>query len=202
MSKVILNISMSLDGFIAGTNDSQKQPLGDQGDILHAWMFSGEETSQTNSFFKLSSIDKDVFDSASKKTGAMIVGRRTYDIVNGWGGSHPLENVPVFVLTQSIPDTPPEGTTPFTFITDGVEQAVKQAKEVAGSKDVSVGTASVAQQCIELGQLDGLDLHIAPVLLNKGVRLFDQIGGKSVALKSTEVIEGTGVIHVKYDVLR
>lgn len=193
---------MSLDGFIAGTNDSQKQPLGDQGDILQAWMFSGDQTSRTNSFFKLSSIDKDVFDSASEQTGAMIVGRRTYDIVNGWGGSHPLENVPVFVLTHSIPDTPPEGTTPFTFITDGVEQAVKQAKEVAGSKDVSVGTASIAQQCIELGLLDGLDLHIAPVLLNKGVRLFDHIGGQSVTLKSTEIIEGTGVIHVKYDVLR
>lgn len=202
MSNVILNISMSLDGFIAGTNDSQKQPLGDQGDILQAWMFSGDQTSRTNSFFKLSSIDKDVFDSASEQTGAMIVGRRTYDIVNGWGGSHPLENVPVFVLTHSIPDTPPEGTTPFTFITDGVEQAVKQAKEVAGSKDVSVGTASIAQQCIELGLLDGLDLHIAPVLLNKGVRLFDHIGGQSVTLKSTEIIEGTGVIHVKYDVLR
>jgi len=98
---------MSLDGFIAGSNDSQKQPLGERGDILQAWMFSGEETSRTNSFFKLSSIDKDVFDSASEKTGAMIVGRRTYDIVNGWGGNHPLENIPVFVLTHRIPDTPP-----------------------------------------------------------------------------------------------
>lgn len=202
MSQVILNISMSLDGFIAGSNDNQQQPLGDKGDILQAWMFSGEETSQTNSFFKLSSIDKNVFDSASEKTGAMIVGRRTYDIVNGWGGSHPLENVPLFVLTHSIPDSPPEGTTPFTFITDGVEQAVKQAKEAAGSKDVSVGTASVAQQCIKSGLLDGLDLHIAPVLLGNGVRLFDYIGEESVMLKSTEVIEGTGVIHVKYDVLR
>jgi len=81
-----------------------------------------------------------------------------------------------------------------------VEQAVNQAKEVAGTKDVSVGTASVAQQCIELGLLDGLDIHIAPVLLNNGIRLFDHIGGQSVALKSTDVIEGTGVIHVKYDV--
>ncbi|WP_100013158.1 dihydrofolate reductase family protein [Lentibacillus sediminis] len=202
MSKVILNISMSLDGFIAGSNDNQQQPLGDNGDILQAWMFSGEETSRTNPFFKLSSIDKNIFDSAAEETGAMIVGRRTYDIVNGWGGSHPLENVPVFVLTHSIPDSPPEGTTPFTFITDGVEQAVKQAKQAAGSKDISVGTASVAQQCIELGLLDGLDLHIAPVLLGRGIRLFDYIGEESVMLKSTEVIEGTCVIHVKYDVLR
>lgn len=201
MSKVILNISMSLDGFIAGSNDNQKQPLGKKGDVLQAWLFSGEETSRNNSFFKLSSIDKNVFDSGAEKTGAMIVGRRTYDIVNGWGGSHPLERVPVFVLTHRIPKDPPEGTTPFTFITDGVDQAVKQAKQVAGSKDVSVGTASVAQQCIELGLLDGLDLHIAPVLLGKGVRLFDHIGHETVALKSTEVIEGTGVIHVKYDVL-
>lgn len=89
-------------------------------------MFSGEETSQTNSFFKLSSIDKNVFDSAAEETGAMIVGRRTYDIVNGWGGSHPLEKVPVFVLTHRIPNDSPEGTTPFTFITEGVEQAVNK----------------------------------------------------------------------------
>ncbi|AVQ97762.1 hypothetical protein OBCHQ24_01400 [Oceanobacillus iheyensis] len=202
MSKVVLNISMSLDGFVAGSNDSQEKPLGDQGEILQAWMFSGEETSQTNSFFKLSSIDKTIFDLAAEKTGAMIVGRRTYDMVNGWGGSHPLANVPVFVLTHSVPDSTPSGNTPFTFITNGIENAVKQAKKVAGSKDVSIGTASVAQQCIKTGLLDGLDLHIAPVLLGKGTRLFDYIGEESVKLDSTEVIEGTGVIHVKYDILR
>ncbi|MFA9458453.1 dihydrofolate reductase family protein [Halalkalibacter sp. AB-rgal2] len=202
MSKVILNISMSLDGFIAGTNDSQKQPLGDQGEILQRWMFSGDIASQTNDFFKLSTINKNIFDSAAEKTGAMIVGRRTYDIVNGWGGSHPLRHVPLFVLTHNVPDSPPSGSTPFTFITDGVEQAVKQAKEVAGSKDVSVGTASVAQQCIQLGLLDGLDLHIAPVLLSKGIRLFDHIGQQRVTLRSTEVVKGTGAIHVKYDVIK
>lgn len=202
MSRVILNISMSLDGFIAGTNDSPKSPLGDKGDKLQAWMFSGEVTSETNSFFKLSEIDKKVFDSAAKKTGAMIVGRRTYDIVNGWEGSHPLENVPVFVLTHQIPNDSPRGKTPFTYVLGGVEQAVKEAKQVAGTKDVSVGTASVAQQCIELGLLDGLDLHIAPTLLGKGTRLFDHIGQESITLESTEVIEGTGVIHVKYDVIK
>ncbi|WP_054707920.1 dihydrofolate reductase family protein [Bacillus sp. JCM 19041] len=202
MSKVILNISMSLDGFITGTNDSPELPLGNNGDTLQAWMFSGKITSKTNSFFKLSDVDKEVFDRAAKKTGAMIVGKRTYDIVNGWGGSHPLEHVPVFVLTHQIPNNPPRGKTPFTFITDGVEQAVKEAKQVAGAKDVSVGTANVAQQCIELGLLDGLDLHIAPILLGNGIRLFDHIGQGSVALESTEVIDGTGVIHVKYDILK
>lgn len=202
MSKVVLSISMSLDGFIAGSNDSQHQPLGDNGDILQAWMFTGDQTSQVNSFFKLSQGDRDVFDQSAEETGAMIVGRRTYDIVNGWGGSHPLKNVPVFVLTHNIPESHPEGTTPFTFITNGIEQAVKEAKQAAGDKDVAVGTASVAQQCIQVGLLDALDLHIAPVLLGKGVRLFDHIGEDAVALKSTEVIEGTGVVHVKYDVVR
>ncbi len=113
-----------------------------------------------------------------------------------------MQNVPVFVLTHNIPDSHPEGMTPFTFITEGMEQAVKEAKQATGDKDVAVGTASVAQQCLELGLLDGLDLHIAPVLLGKGVRLFDHIGEDAVALKTTEVIEGTGVIHVKYDVVR
>ncbi|WP_040979433.1 dihydrofolate reductase family protein [Oceanobacillus jeddahense] len=202
MNKVILNISMSLDGFIAGTNDNPSQPLGDQGDILQAWMFSGEEISEINSFFKLSSTDKNIFDSAAQETGAMLVGKRTYDIVGGWGGSHPLENIPVFVLTHHTPEDPPKGATPFIFITDGVEQAVRQAKEAAGTKNVSVGTASVAEQCIARGLLDELDLHIAPVLLGKGIRLFDHIGKQSIKLKSTKVMEGTGVIHVKYDILK
>ncbi|WP_017726641.1 dihydrofolate reductase family protein [Halalkalibacterium ligniniphilum] len=202
MSEVILSVSMSLDGFIAGSNDSQQQPLGDNGDILQAWMFSGDLTSQVNSFFKLSQRDRKIFDQSAEETGAMIVGRRTYDIVNGWGGSHPLQNVPVFVLTHNIPDSHPKGTTPFTFIREGIEEAVKKAKKAAGAKNVAVGTASVAQQCLQAGLLDKLDLHIAPVLLGKGVRLFDQIGMDTVALKSTEVVEGTGVIHVRYDVVR
>ncbi|SDK36267.1 dihydrofolate reductase family protein [Sediminibacillus albus] len=202
MGQVVLSISMSLDGFVAGSNDCQQKPLGDDGDTLHAWMFSGDRTSEVNTFFKLSQIDRKVFDSAAEKTGAMIVGRRTYDIVKGWGESHPLKNVPVFVLTHSLPDEHPEGSTPFTFITDGIEQAVKQAKRAAGTKDVSVGTASVAQQCIQAGLLEALDLHIAPVLLGKGVRLFDHIGQDTVRLKSTEVLEGKGVVHVKYDIVK
>ncbi len=83
MSKVVLSISMSLDGFIAGSNDSQHQPLGDKGDILQTWMFSGDQASRVNSLFKLSQGDRDVFDQSAKETGAMIVGRRTYNIVNG-----------------------------------------------------------------------------------------------------------------------
>ncbi|QTM98242.1 dihydrofolate reductase [Sediminibacillus dalangtanensis] len=202
MSQVVLNISMSLDGFIAGSNDSQQSPLGDDGDILHAWMFSGDKTSEVNPFFKLSQIDRNVFDLAAKKTGAMIVGRRTYDIVKGWGGSHPLKKVPVFVLTNKIPKEYPKGSTPFTFITEGIEQAVEQAKRSAGTKDVSIGTASIAQQCIQTGLLEAMDLHIAPVLLGKGVRLFDEIGQVTVRLKSTQVLEGTGVVHVKYDIMK
>ncbi|WP_062049032.1 dihydrofolate reductase family protein [Bacillus sp. JCM 19034] len=201
MGKVVLNISMSLDGFVAGANDCPEHPLGDNGEILHAWMFSGELTSQINRFFKLSKMNRNVFDTAAEKTGAMIVGRRTYDIVNGWGGSHPLKNIPVFVLTHNIPNSYPQGTTPFTFVTNGIEQAVLQAKKAAGDKDVSIGTASVAQQCIQAGLLEALDLHIVPTLLGMGVRLFDQIGKNKVELKSTEVLEGTGVIHVKYDVM-
>ncbi|SDN66040.1 dihydrofolate reductase family protein [Alkalicoccus daliensis] len=202
MSKVILNISMSLDGFIAGLNDNQEQPLGAQAEALHHWMFSGDVPSRFNPFFQLSQTDRDLFDAAAEKTGAMIVGRRTYNIVNGWGGSHPFNNVPVFVVTHNKPENPPKGATPFYFITDGVEEAVKQAKKAAGGRDVSVGTASIAQQCISQGLLDGLDLHIAPVILGKGIRLFEQLGEQPVALKSTEAIEGTGVIHVKYEIIK
>lgn len=202
MNKVTLNISISLDGYVAGVNDSQEQPLGEGASALHSWMFSGEERSEVSSFFKLSNIDKHVFDSAAKETGAMVVGRKTYNIVNGWGGSHPLENIPVFVVTHRIPAEIPKGTTPITFITGGVEQAVQQAKQAAGEKVVSIGTASIAQQCIELDLLDEIQLHIAPIVLGKGVRLFEHIGKKTIALNSKELIEGTEVIHIKYEVIK
>ncbi|WP_260412508.1 dihydrofolate reductase family protein [Alkalihalobacillus sp. TS-13] len=154
MGKVVLDMSMSLDGFIAGPNDNDEQPLGVGGDILHSWLFTGNHPSKHNDFFKLSQKSREVFDESFETTGAIIVGRRTFDVVQGWGGNHPVHGATVVVVTHHPPDTPPEGSTPFIFVTDGIERAVEQAKAAAGKKNVGVGTANVAHQCLKDGQID------------------------------------------------
>lgn len=201
MSKLILDISMSLDGFIAGLNDHQKQPLGDGGEAIQSWLFSGNQPSKYNEFFQLSSTNKAVFDASIPKTGAMIVGRRTFDIVNGWEGSHPIQDVPIFVVTHEPPETYLEDKTSFTFITDGIESAVQQAKEAANGKNISVGAASIAQQCIKAKLLDEMHLHVSPIILGNGIRLFDHMGAEQIKLESENVVDGSDVIHLKYRLL-
>ncbi|WP_163583194.1 dihydrofolate reductase family protein [Gracilibacillus saliphilus] len=201
MGKVILDISMSLDGFIAGVNDNQKQPLGEGGELIQNWLFSGDQPSRYNEFFKLSAINKEIFDGPVPMTGAMVVGRRTFDIVNGWGGSHPIQDVPIFIVTHEAPVSYVEDKTSFTFVTSGVEDAIVQAKEAANGKNVSIGTASIAQQCIKAGLLDEMHLHVAPILMGKGIRLFDQIGSEQIKLEPQEVTDGSNVTHLKYKLL-
>jgi dihydrofolate reductase len=202
MGKVILDISMSLDGFIAGQNDNEEQPLGTGGAILHNWLFSGEVPSKYNGLFKLSSINREVFDKAIETTGAMVVGRRTFDIVNGWGGKHPIQGIPIFVVTHNVPEKYSEGSTKFTFVTQGIDSAINQAKTAAADKNVSVGTANIAQQCIKAGLLDEIHIRLAPVLLGEGIRLFDQIGTEQIQLESQNVIETSNVTHLKYRVIK
>ena len=115
-----------------------------------------------------------------KTTGALVMGRRTFDLNNGWGGNHPLD-VPVFVLTHTVPQEWLSEGSPFTFVTDGLESALEQAKAVAGDKDVGVGAASIVQQCIRAGLLDEIHVDLVPVLLGDGVRLFDHLGRASRA---------------------
>jgi dihydrofolate reductase len=201
MGKVILDISMSLDGFITGPNDNGKQPLGEGGMAIQNWLFSGDQPSRYNDFFRLSGTNREVFDSPIPNTGAMIVGRRTFDIVNGWEGSHPIQGVPIFVVTHKPPVSYKEENTKFTFVTDGIESAVKQAKEAANGKNISIGTASIAGQCIRAGMLDEMYLHVSPILIGNGIRLFDHIGAEQIKLESQQVTDGTEVTHLKYRVL-
>src|SRR5699024_370714 len=201
MSKVILDISMSLDGFIAGSNDDQKRPLGKGGEAIQSWLFNGNQSSSYNEFFKLSSLNRNVFDASISTTGAIIVGRRTFDIVNGWGGNHPIPDVPVFVITHEARKKYPEGNTQFIFVTDGIESAVRNAKKVAKGKNISVGTASIGRQCMQAHLLDALHLHIAPILLGKGIRLFDYIETDPIRLASEKVIDSSDVIHLTYKLL-
>ena len=132
-------------------------------------------------------------------TGAMVVGRRTYDLINGWGGNHPsVPNAPVFVVSHDIPKSTPHGTTPFIFVTEGIKEAVAQAKKAAGKKNVYVvGGANIAQQCIEEGLLDEMRLHVAHLLLGGGRKLFGDLS-LPIKLKETSVINGPGVTHYRF----
>ncbi|SER22120.1 dihydrofolate reductase family protein [Piscibacillus halophilus] len=192
---------MSLDGFVAGVDDNQNQPLGEGGEAIQGWLFSGDQPSRYNDFFKMSESNREVFDEFIPNTGAMVFGRRTFDIVNGWGGSHPISGIPIFVVTHEQPEHFQENDTPFTFVTDGVESALKQAIEVADGKNVVIGTPSIAQQCMKAGLLDVIQLHVSPLVLGNGVRLFDYIGDAPIKLESQQVTDGTDVVHLQYKVL-
>lgn len=184
MGRVVSDISMSLDGFIAGANDTQEQPLGDGGAVLHDWLADGA----------------DVLGEAMRSTGAIIMGRRSYDQCAGtwWGDSGPAGDAPCFVLTHSPPD---QNAAPqvFTFVTDGIESAVSQAKSAAGDKVVGLHGASSAQQALRAGLLDDLRIHLVPVLLGEGVRLFAV--DDAVSLQQTSVLERAGVTHLTYRVI-
>lgn len=182
MGKVILDISMSLDGFIAGSDDNV--------DPLHDWIW------RDNNMIKNEELMQG---GTAATTGAMVVGKRTYDLVDGWQGNHPIPGVPVFVLSHSVPQKVPKGKTPITFVTDGLESAILQAKAAAGDKNVYViGGANVAQQCIHANLLDEIRLHIVSILLGNGIRLFDHLGTKPIELETTRVIEAPGVTHLRF----
>ena len=132
-----------------------------------------------------------------------MAGGRRYDLVDGWGGRHPIQRVPVFVISHDIPEELPKGATPFTFVTNGIESALTQAKAAAGDKNVYVvGGANIAQQCIKAGLLDEIQLHLVPVLLGDSIRLFDHLSTEPIELESTRVIQGAGVTHLTFRVVK
>jgi dihydrofolate reductase len=204
MGKVTTGLSMSLDGFIAGPNDGRERPLGEGGDRLFAWYSSGDTEyglPGTEMVFRVSPQSAELLREAHTKMGAFVTGRRTFDITNGWGGSPPL-GVPTFVLTHTVPQEWVYDGSPFTFVTDGVESAVEQARAVAGEKDVAVGAASIVQQCLKAGLLDEIHVDLVPVLLGGGVRLFDHLGTGPIELERTRVVEAPDVTHLTFRVVR
>jgi len=204
MGKVATGLSMSLDGFIAGPNDGPGQPLGEGGERLFAWFSAGDteyELPGTEMVFRVSQQSAEMLREAHAGMGAFVTGRRTFDISNGWGGSPPL-GVPTFVVTHAVPEEWVYEGSLFTFVTDGVESAVEKARVVAGGRIVAVGAASIAQQCIRAGILDEIHVDLAPVLLGDGVRLFEHLGAGPVELESTRVIEGAGVTHLTFRVVK
>jgi len=201
-----MGLTMSLDGFIAGPNDGPEHPLGEGGMRLFDWYSSGDTDLVVPSggmTFKVSSASADLLREVFAECGALVTGRRTFDITNGWGGRHPIgEDIPIFVVTHSIPDGWEYEGSPFTFVTDGVESAVEQARAAAVEKNVAVGAASIVQQCLRAGLLDEIHVSLVPVLIGGGVRLFDHLGTEHIELERTRVIEDPDVTQMRFRVIR
>ncbi|MCI0562277.1 MAG: dihydrofolate reductase family protein [Nitrososphaera sp.] len=184
MGKVTLDMAMSLDGFIAGPNDE------DGG--LHTYFFSPSRATA------------EVIEEGFKTTGAIIMGRRSYNIGAEQDGfvDNPYK-VPHFVLSHHVPEKVAKGAETFIFVTDGIESALQQARAAAGGKNVVVGGgANTAQQFMKAGFIDEVQLHLVPKLLGQGIRLFDYIGSKVIALERTKVIDAPDVIHISFRVVR
>ena len=204
MGKVHVDITMSLDGFIAGPNDGPDVPLGEGGERLHEWVYDlatwreahGLEGGKTNR-------DAEVLDEAMRDNGAIVLGRRMFDNAQGWGDEPPF-HLPVFVLTHEPRDElAKEGGTTFVFVTDGIDSALEQAKAAAGDNDVAIGGgANTVQQYIKAGLVDELQVHITPLLLGGGIRLFDDLGTEQIELETTRVIESPGVTHLRFRVVK
>ncbi len=204
MGKVTTAFSMSLDGFVAGPNDSPQNPLGDGGERLFRWYFSGNanvEVPSGNGTFKMNKDGADMVLEASRSVGVLVTARRTFDIAGAWGGKHPMD-VPMVVLTHRIPQEWVKPGSPFTFVTDGVASAIQRAREIAGDKDVAVGAASVVKQCLQEGLMDEIHIDLIPVLLFGGVSLFDHLGIQAVDLQLLEANATTEVIHLTYRVVK
>ena len=201
MSKVFADISVSLDGFITGPNDSVDLGLGEGGERLHEWIVGQSSWRQAHGMEGgEGGRDSDVIEETIQNVGAVVMGRRMFDHGEAPWGDEPPFHVPVFVLTHR-PGDPLEkkGGTTFTFITEGVDSAVKQAREAAGDKDVSVaGGAQAIRQVMEAGMLDGIQIHLVPILLGGGVRLFENMRPRE--LERTRVIDSPGVTHMKFRV--
>jgi dihydrofolate reductase len=204
MTKVVIDMTMSLDGFVAGPGDGKEYPLGtNDGMRIFDWYFSGKEQYRNPLFRPEPGANLDQVKLMYQESGAFIFGRRTYDITNGWGGAHPVNGVPVFVLTHTPPpaDTVPKGPSNLTFVTDGVASAIRQARAVADGKDIKLGGASPGQQALAAGLCDEILIHLASHLLGGGVRLFDHFPGP-LRLEKISSADGPLATHIRYRVLK
>ena len=198
-------MSMSLDGYVAGPNAGAGNPLGDGGVRIQQWMFDlasfreiqGLSGGQTNA-------DDEELRERFAPTGAVVMGRRMFaEGEEPWGDTPPFR-MPVFVITHEARDTlVKEGGTTFTFVTDGIESALEQAKAAAGDKNVNIaGGADTVRQFVKAGLLDELEIHLAPVLFGEGIRLFDKMGPEPIELESMRVVASPRVTHLRFRVVK
>lgn len=203
MGQVIVDITTSLDGFVAGPDDGLELPLGAGGERLHQWVYDLASWREPHGLEGgKAGKDSELLEEGMQRTGAIIVGKRMFENARGWGEKPPFGK-PVFVLTHEAREPEAkEGGTTFTFVS-GVENALEQARAAAGDKDVGIGGgASVVQQFLKAGLLDEIQIHVAPVLLGGGVRLFDDLGPEQIELEPAGAIESDDVTHLRFRVPR
>ena len=213
MSKLRCHISISLDGFVAGPKQSEENPLGEGGERLHDWVVPlaawrqahGMQGGEVNESTR-------IVEESRANIGAAVMGRNMFGPIGGgawadgwtgWWGDNPPFHYPVFIVTHH-PRDPVEmqGGTTFHFVTDGIESALEQAKKAAGGKDVMLlGGGQIVQQYLAAGLLDELELHVVPVLLGDGARIFDNLGDTEVQLEQVRAVEAPGVAHLRYGVV-
>jgi len=195
MSKIVAIMSMSLDGYVADRNDGVAE-------VFDWYMNSGDVEFQTGGSdpmtFKVSPPSAEHLRSLWAELGAVLTGRRTFEVAQGWGGNHAWG--PAFVVTHDVPAGWPRPNSTVHFVTDGIESAVTQAKAAAGSKSVGVHGADTIQQLLNAGLLDEISVDIAAVFLGSGVRLFDNLVIAPAVLGNPTVIAGNGVTHLRYQV--
>ena len=209
MSKLRAHISVSADGYVAGPNQSEANPLGEGGESLHDWVVAlkawrephGKEGGEVNA-------STSVMEEALANVGAEIMGRGKFgggpgpwdDAWQGWWGDEPPFHMPVFVLTHHEREPLTLSDTTFNFVTDGIESALEQARAAAGEKDVTIGGgADAINQYLAAGLLDELELHVVPIVLGGGARLFDGVSPE-LRLEQIRAVEAPGVTHLKYRV--
>jgi dihydrofolate reductase len=191
MSSTVLDMSMSLDGFVAGPNERPDNGLGDGGERLHEWIFEGAPGRPPG-------VNGEVIDELMA-TGAVVAGRGTFEPAKGWGGDH-HDGVPIFILSRH--ESGPDPRWPLVRYVGGVETAMAGATEAAGGKDVLVHGVGTAQLALAAGVLDEIQIHLVPVLLGEGRRLFEHLGADHIELDPVRVVDGPGVTHIRYRVRR
>ncbi|MBB4904331.1 dihydrofolate reductase family protein [Actinophytocola algeriensis] len=191
MALVVCDMSMSLDGYVTGPNDSRENPFGDGADSLHDWLWKDPTDDE-----------KALMQEALDSCGAVVMGRTSFDKNEGdggWGDGGPVGDIPVFVVTHNAPTKkyPPV----YRFVTDGVESAIEQAKEAAGDKHVGLHGATVMQQGLPLGLVDEIHVHVVPLLVGGGTRLFDTLPS-AIKLEQTRTITSPTATHLRFRVVR
>lgn len=187
MAATVLYMSMSLDGFVAGPNESLENGLGDGGERLHEW------------FERAEGPDREVVEE-SLTTGSVLAGRGTFEPANGWGGDH-HDGISIFILSRHQPAPEYARWPNVTYLSD-LEEAVRRAKDAAGARNVLVHGVGTAQRCLRAGLLDEIQIHLVPVLLGEGRRLFEHLGVEHIELETVQVVRGRDATHLRYRVRR
>ena len=200
MGKVVAGATVSLDGYIAGPNESGFERL-------FAWFAGGDfefPSLNPDVRFRVTEPDYRCLRDVNEGIGVHVVGRRLFDLTDGWGGRHPFDK-PILVVTHSVPErwVAAHPDAPYTFVTDGLPSAIERARAIAGDLNVSVTGGKIASQCLELGMLDEISIDLVPVLLGSGVRFLDELKAAPILLDGPDLlVEGSRVTHLRYQVRR